>query len=206
MKLPPEIEEKLKSLVEEAVKEASDKITEKLEEAEREALKILERYYQDALKEAKQYIEKVKRSTEVEARKKTASAEIKARHMMLDAKEKLLNEVVEEAKLKFREIIGLEAYGKFIERLVRVVITNLGSEEVILKSTARDYDLLLKTINKLNLKDRVKVVKGDVKSSGGFIAQTQDGRSSLDLTLDSIFEAQRDNVRMSISKILFGGL
>lgn len=204
MKLPTDIRERLEALIDEAIKEAVEKVDEKLKSIKTEATEILKRRYDEAVREAIEHIERVKRATEVEARKKTASAEIKARHMLLDAKERILNETINIAIKRFREVAGEGDYMRFLENLVKVAISNLG-EGIILKSTEEDYERLIKIVDKLNLKGKVEVVKGDIRGYGGFIAQTPEGRSSLDFTLEYIFETQKDNVRRSISKILFGG-
>ena len=203
MGLPREVKEKLEALIGEAVKEASEKAVAQLDKAREEALKAIEKSYNEALKEAREEIERIKRRTEVESRKKSAAAEIKARHMILEAKEKLLEEVIERAKSSFREIVGDEAYKKFMLSLLRIARSSLGGDRIVVAPTSRDLDLIEKVVSESDLKDVLEVTEETVEGHGGFIARTPDGRSRVDLTLNSIFEAQKDTVRMRISKIIF---
>ena len=205
MSLPSNVKEKIERLIDEAIKDAMETVRSEIEKVEGEALKIIESSYKSVLKEAKEKIEAARRRAEVEAKKSTATADIKAKHMILNAKEEILDDILNEAKRVFKDFIGADRYKSFLSNMVDRAVETLGAENTLILVMEEDKKLIEDLIKEKKLKGKVEVKVDSQVKSGGFIAMTPDGRSKVDLTLDSIFESLKDTLRMTISKVVFKG-
>jgi len=200
-----QVKEQIEKLLDTAIEEAKEEIDKLLLEAEKDALKNLEKAYIEDKKRALEGLEKAKRKAEVEAKKLISSADIKAKHLLLKVKGEILNQILKSTLDKFRDTIGEEKYEKFIEKLFTYAITSIGSKELNVDVSKHDVNLIRKIIDKKSKEYGVTITLAkDLESKGGFIVYTPDGRSRIDFTLESIIESLKDNIKMKVSKAIFG--
>ena len=177
------------------------------EEADREIEQILSKAREERdkrLKEAEREInrekeQKIKRAKrDLENRKKAEIAKIRqeARKEVMQLKEKMIKECFDRALEKLKNLNGKD-YERIVESLMRSIIKEIGKDCIIIPS--RDEDA--KMAKKLGL----KVENRKIRSAGGFIARSKDGRITIDNRFESILKRKEREIRAKVGSILFGG-
>lgn len=187
-------QEKEKAIIEEAEKQqrerlavAEDKATQKstieLEKAEREAKAILERH--------------------------EASLKLQAKHKILEAKEKIIQEVISTSLQKIGKLSSSSEYPKIITKLAidGGVALNVDKVELILPE-GQKVKLTTTTIGKgitdgTGNKTTVSISKETIRAIGGVIVRSEDGTKWVDNTFDARIEQLEIKIRDGISAILF---
>jgi len=202
----PEAIEKLRSQI---LQDAREKAKQIIEEAEGEAKKLIEQTEADAKDEAQKNIAAAK--TEAEGtRKRLLSNETKMnRWRTLEEKNRLVNKVLEEARVRVKEITETKKYEHILEKLIADAMKALEAESYTVKLTGRDRkrfepSKLEQNVKKLlNKNVKLKWSQENIEALGGAVVGVEGKKVWLDNTLDTRFERLQDKLVFQIAKILF---
>lgn len=165
-------------------KEASDQTSTILSDAEEKASRLRE-----------EILQKAKKSAEEERRKLISPSRIRAKNELLEAKQKLVQQLFDEALEEMTNWKDTQ-YKKAIKTMLAdipkkgKVIPALGKEKVIKE-----------VLSKAKLKD-IKITKGTAKIKGGFIFEGK--RINIDRSFKTFIAGLRERVELEIIEILFG--
>lgn len=193
----------LDKIISEIQAEASKAVAERLEKANKEAARIMA----EAEKEAIEVTEKANReaASRLEAKKAGAesAAALKKRRMLLAEKQKLIQEVIDEAKA---EVLSLptEHYFRLMEKLIE---DNVSADEAVIVFNEKDKGRLPSDFSskvasiaekrggKLSISEETRPV------DGGFVL-VYDGIDQ-NCSISSIFETNIEALQDKIQKLLF---
>jgi V/A-type H+-transporting ATPase subunit E len=187
-----DIDAKTKEQVERIIKDAEKKIEEinktKKEAAERDKQKILE---------------KGKSLADRERQRILADARIKAKKEFLEEKERIINEIIDKATDKLRQIVESKEYEKKLFDLLKKSVDIIDENNIEILVNKRDKEILEKH------KDKLNKVLGDIKYTigrpidciGGVIVRSEN--SEVNNTLEARLERSMERLRTDIAKMLF---
>ncbi|MBI4153234.1 hypothetical protein HY497_01810 [Candidatus Woesearchaeota archaeon] len=172
-----------------------------VEEAERQAKLLtdsadaeIQKIDGSVKKEMVEYEKELKRNAEgmlkTAERKEHAAAEFEGKRMLLDAKKAAIDKVVQEARKRLQKL-SLAERKKLLEQLMKKAEKEIGVKKVYVN--AKD----MPTVKRKG----IDAVQKDIL--GGLVAETGDGKISIDLSFDTLLEQlQQDHLR-EISEALF---
>lgn len=180
-----------------------------LKEADEEAAKIVqaaewhvkkmkedERSKRAALKkEAEKEIEKLLSEQKNE---RLAWARLEAKRITAEAREDAINSAIDDFFSSLKEVKKSKEYKEFLSKNVSAALKELKGMKLKVHVRKEDKKLLPK------LPNGCKAVT-DLDALGGAVIETQDGKMKVDLTLETLFELKRDELRKMIAAKLFGG-
>ncbi len=139
-----------------------------------------------------------------------AGAKLRARHALLKAKEELMQEILDNAQNRLREMTSKPEYSDIVVRLVvdAVLVLDAPELEVIFPDghkTDLTPEVLSKTVEKMTSR-KIKFHFSDekIRASGGVIIRTPDRKKWVDNTFESRFERMYPEIRERAASILFG--
>lgn len=178
-----------------------------LSEANEDARKIIETaeaHVRSMVEEERSKASAIKKNAEAEVERlmeeqkneRLAWARLESRRILAEAREDAIKGVLDDFFDALKSARGSPEYKRFISKAVAEAAAELGS-----KVTIR----ILKGERKLvpTLKD-VTVVE-DLDALGGAIVESSDGKILIDLTLETLFESRRDEIRKQVNDKIFGG-
>ncbi|NHI89656.1 MAG: hypothetical protein EAX87_09040 [Candidatus Thorarchaeota archaeon] len=181
-----------------------------LEEAE--ALK--EQKLKDARAKARQITDSItgKADNEVNAEisRYEASAKLKAKYKLLEAKEALIQEIMESATEYLEESVKKKAYEQTLETLIIDGAKSLEDNDLeILTPKGHESKIDLKNVEaaiakQIGKKIKLNISKENVRATGGVIIRNKDSTRWVDNTFEARLERLQGKIRDSISSILFG--
>lgn len=124
-----------------------------------------------------------------------AWARLESKRIIAEAREDAIKNVLED----FFEILQKAKKGKEYKNFLKKEIANAASElgsPVVVHILKGDRSLVPTLKNS-------KIVE-DLDALGGAIVETNDGKVRIDLTLETLFETKRDEIRKQIYEKLFG--
>ena len=148
------------------------------------------------IKKANEEAEEIIKNAEKEA--KTAKGRIlamarrNANKYIIEAKEKLINECIEEIKKELKKLPSRQ-YKKFIEKILKEAIKEM-KDGYILASRKEDEEIA----KKMGIE-----VKGKIDAIGGVIIKSKDGSKEINSTFDALLERKRDEIRIKIAEKLW---
>jgi len=191
-------------------------INNKTAEQEKEIISEAEKFKQTKLDEAKRRADeaagaitkKAELQAESELSKYEASAKLKSKYKMLEAKDVLINEVLDTTQKQLESVVGKAEYKKILERLIVDGCVSLGVDSVDLIFPAKhsskvEVAPIEKLVAKEGVKVKIAVSKDTIRSVGGVIIRTKDGTKWVDNTFESRLERFGNKARDAISDILF---
>lgn len=185
------IEKLTSSLLKDAQSEAEEII--KAAEGHVKQMKADERAKLTTLeKQAEKEVEKILKEQRNE---RLAWARLEAKRVVSEAREDAINNVIDAIFSSISEMRKSKEYNAFVSKNVSAAVKELGGKLTVHVAKA-DKNLLPK------LPKGCKVV-ADLDALGGAIIETQDGKMRVDLTLETLIELKRDELRKSISAELF---
>jgi V/A-type H+-transporting ATPase subunit E len=197
-------------IVEEILKEASDKSAQIIAAAKKEAKTLL-----DAARfRAKE--EEDREAKEAHARGKMiyeevlAEGRMRAKRETLQRKEELLSEVFKKAEDELRAYASSKDYKESVVNLAIAACKKLGSDEIVIRANKRDLGLLRKFENQIAKSvvhgGVVKISFGDpIQTIGGLRVSTRDGKMEIDDTFEGRLKREFDSLRVKVAKVLFEG-
>ncbi|MBI5228109.1 hypothetical protein HY988_05960 [Candidatus Micrarchaeota archaeon] len=185
--------EKLKfSLLAEGKQEA-EAIIHEAERHANEMQKEEEQKHAAAVVELEKEIEKTLQERRNE---KVAWARLEAKRITAEAKEDAVANAIEEFFSALEKMRKGNEYKKFMKNAAE----RIGSElegNLVLHVVKGEKGLLPKVKN--------AEIKEDLEGLGGILAESSDGKRRLNLTIETLFEAKRDDIRRRIYDKMFGG-
>ena len=166
-------ERQKREIIERAEKQRSEKVGEANEEIEREQARLLTKGEQEAKRERNMLI---------------SEANLAAKRNLLDAKESLIESVLEKVKAKLEKHTREKGYAKTLEKLAKECREELGDDAAIY---VRKEDL--------------KMLKGAEarEMAPGVIGESKDGGLYLDNTFVMILKRNKEEIRKEIGRELF---
>lgn len=175
--------------------EAQAQAKETLSAAEEEA-KSYELEKKDAVtKYAESELEKIELERQLLEDKMLAQARLQAHKEFLNAREQLIDDLIEKALSTFKRDTE---YKKFMKKLL-LFHKALMKEPVTLTVAKADIALGIDSLAAAKIKGTVK----EGKIIGGFIMEDAEGKR-IQETLNSRLERSKDEIRMQISKLIVG--
>ncbi|VVC03174.1 V-type ATP synthase subunit E [Candidatus Bilamarchaeum dharawalense] len=124
-----------------------------------------------------------------------AWARLESKRILAEAREDAIKSVLEEFFDALKNVKKNPEYKKFLGRAVADAATELDSP-VTVHVLKGDKSLIPALKN-------AKIVE-DLESLGGALVETNDGKIIIDLTLETLFESKRDEIRKQVYDRLFG--
>jgi V/A-type H+-transporting ATPase subunit E len=158
--------------------------------------------------------EKILNSAKIEAeniiRRETVNAKIKTRWNILSQKRNFVNEAFKKAEKQFESYVKKETYGAILNSLIieAVVAAGGGKLEILMNEKDAKRKLPVKEISKevsskLSTNVDIIISKKKIKTVGGVIIQTADGKTKIDNTLEALLTRKRKDLEPKISEVLF---
>lgn len=149
---------------------------------------------------------------EVEAVRKTIIADAKKRTswMMLSEKERLVTSVIEEVMNRLKVFSQSENYLPFLQKIVVDAGIVLSGEKLEILLSEQDETLPLeedmltkKIVEETGKETELTTSNEKIKSIGGCVIRTHDGRIVIDNTFTDILKRRKRELRFETAKILF---
>jgi vacuolar-type H+-ATPase subunit E/Vma4 len=175
-------------------------------EAKNKADQIIKQAEEEASAEKARILERAKRDSDRIRSQAVATTQLKARTMMLESRENLLKEVFKEAQQKLSSVQQYSDYNVIIERLVMEAISQMTSNNVVIRADKKTSQLLADSIlNSLASKYSGTIELGDVlENKIGVIASTSNGHLNYDNTLETRLEKLTNELRSPVYHLLQG--
>jgi V/A-type H+-transporting ATPase subunit E len=135
-----------------------------------------------------------------------ATNQLKARTMLLEQREKLLEEVFNTAKQRLPSVLRGSDYEKTAQRLLREAIQQLGGSAAMVRADAETLkSLTTGMLEDLSKETGMQIQLRDPLEKGfGVVAETEDGHRQYDNTLETRLRRMQDTLRSSVYRILMG--
>lgn len=175
-------------------------------EAKNKADQIIKQAEEEAAAEKARILERAKRDSDRIRSQAVATTQLKARTMMLESRENLLKEVFKEAQQKLSSVQQYSDYSVIIERLVMEAISQMTTNNVVIRADKKTSQLLADSIlNSLASKYSGTIELGDVlENKIGVIASTSNGHLNYDNTLETRLEKLTNELRSPVYHLLQG--
>ncbi|MBI5223002.1 hypothetical protein HY990_01125 [Candidatus Micrarchaeota archaeon] len=141
--------------------------------------------------------EDAERILKEQSSERSAWARLEAKRIIAEAKEDAIKLTIEDFLAAVASLRKTPEYRQFMKRSVDAAIAEFGGGPVFLHVLAADKDLFSKTKN-------LSIVP-DLDGIGGAILESEDGRLRVNLTLETLVETKKDELRGKIYQALFGG-
>jgi V/A-type H+-transporting ATPase subunit E len=125
-----------------------------------------------------------------------AWARLESKRIMAESREDAIHAVLDDFFAELKTARKTQQYKKFMGTAVARAAAELG-DDVTIHVVKGDKALL-----HASLKDATVV--DDLKGLGGALIESADGKFRMDLTLESLFESSRDEIRKQVYEKLFG--
>ena len=192
----------------EAVKRSVDgRVRGRVEEARRAAEELVRRSFEEALDAALKRVEEEARRLRERLAALEAAKTVELRKAVSKAKASVVDEVVREAFLRFREMLGEDRYAEILERLGEQAANALDARrsQVLLVPVERDRSIVETVASRLRAKGyRVDVAGDSVEGLGGFLAYSPETGVRLDYRVEEVFTQAFEEARAAALKALFG--
>ncbi len=192
------IEKKTDERVNSIIKRAEDYKAKKIEAAQEEAKRIHSRAEAEARREAEMIL-----------KRNEANAKLKAKQQVLQTKNELIEAALKDAYDQALKTVGQKKFEPILRELIIDAGAALASPEleiVIPEGQELSFDLaaIAKEIEKrTKQKTKVRLAEDRVKSAGGAIVRTKDGRMWVDDTIEARYERLERHMRDKVASILF---
>jgi vacuolar-type H+-ATPase subunit E/Vma4 len=172
-------------------------------EAREKAEAIRKRAQQEAESERKAILARAKEDADRLRSQTSATSQLKARSMQLDQREKVLNEVFEEARKRLSSVKDRSDYGEIAMMLARETLTQLNLAEAEVQADES-------TQKALKLDDLSRELNGKFTFGGkleegtGVVVNAAGGKLHYDNTLETRLSRLQGSLRSSVYKLLMG--
>ena len=200
------IDENLKVLSRAVLNDVQDEADQILDQAKTKAERIRQRAKEQAEAERTKILDHASVEAERVRSQAVATSQLKARTMLLEHREKLLDEVFETAKQRLSSVLRGSDYQETAQRLVKEAVHQLKAESAMVRADEETMKALsTSVIEKLSKETQIKIKLGDSLEKGlGVIAETEDGHRQYDNTLETRLKRMQDTLRSSVHRILMG--
>ncbi|MEW6686573.1 MAG: V-type ATP synthase subunit E family protein [Candidatus Edwardsbacteria bacterium] len=175
---------------EKILKEAKEKAEVILLEAKSETSQIIESHRQQLERNLNNALMRSKSTTN-----------LKASALVLQTKDKLLEEIFEESKGEFGKRFRNEEYAEILKKLLEETLSNFSSK-IIIEVAENNIALAKKVIAEFELKDFILKPSGEI--TGGVRVSSEDGTLVVTNTFSSRLERAKPFIIAEIAEILWG--
>ena len=191
----------------------NSKTAEKEKEIISEAEKNKKLKLEDAQRKAKDTSESITKKAELQAKaelsKYEASAKLKSKYQMLNAKETLIKDVLQQVQENMEGIVSKAEYKKILSNLIVDGCTALEDDKLELifpdgyGSKSEISEIEKEVAKKRGKKISLSISKDTIRSKGGVIVRTLDGTKWVDNTFEARKERFENTIRDKVAEILF---
>ena len=190
-----------RKLIDAVFEEAKVKAETTITEAYQKSLDILAESEKYSQRRSDEILASYRDIAKIEARKEVSKAEINARMSLLKLKESQVDAVLETTRERLQSFTESAEYKTLVLDGIKSITKSVPIGQVLLNEA---------DITKLGKENLKRVAGHDVQivaqnlGTGGFIAITKDSKASIDRSIDSILESEKQSFRGRIAELLFG--
>lgn len=193
------MEERVRLLREEILKEAEIERRKLWDEFERRKAEDWERSRIKAEREALKMLEETEIKAEELISREVAEAIFTGRKIVLEERDLILEETLQKARERILSVVNRkEEYREKLKKLLEECVDFLGNR-FSLSVNPKDIDLVQELSEKLGIK--IEEIQGDPKIIGGVKAWS--GKRAIDNTLEGRWERKKREIQMEVLKELF---
>ncbi len=182
----------IQDLIQEIKNQADKEIDEIINEAKEEAKKIINEARNKAKEEAKKIEANGQKQASIVKGKILAMARRKANKHIIEAKEMVIQECIDEAKKELKNLKG-KKYENFVEKSIKEAMNEL--KDCYILASRKDDEKIAK---KIGIEAR-----GKINAIGGVIIKSKDGSKEIDATFDFLLEKKKEEIRIKIAEKLW---
>jgi vacuolar-type H+-ATPase subunit E/Vma4 len=192
--------ESFRKLVDAVFEDARAKAQVAIAKVSQESATILEESEKYTLKRSAETLSSYEEMVKIDARKEVFKAEIDNRMLLLKLKESWVDTVLEETRKKLQAFVTTPDYNLLILDELKSISKSVPVGQVQMNET---------DIARIGRESIRKVVGRDAKieghnlGTGGFIVITKDSKASVDRSIDSMLESEKQSLRGRIAESLF---
>ena len=200
------IDENIKVLSRAVLSDVQGNAEQILAEAKVKAEQIRQRAQEQAEAERAKILEQASVEAERVRSQVIATNQLKSRTMLLEQREKLLEEVFDTAIQRLPSVLRGSDYEQTAQRLFRETILQLGGSAAIVRADEETLkSLTTSLLEDMSKETQMQIQLGNPLEKGhGVIAETEDGRRQYDNTLETRLMRMQDTLRASVYRILMG--
>ncbi|MCR4335184.1 MAG: V-type ATP synthase subunit E family protein [archaeon] len=184
----------LENVRENLIQEAKKEERRLLSEAEKEASAIILEAKEQAKRIKNEEKKKASEAVERDSHERISVAKLKANKIVSEARNKLVDDSVNEIWEDFKDSPKKKGYEAFLKKQIKEAEKELGKATIVMVNS---------TDVKVAEKYSKNVQTQGVNISGGAIVSTKDKSVSIDSSLESIFENNEKEIRGTVFKELF---
>ena len=186
----------------EAVKGELEKAKAAVKEAREAAEKLVNDAYEKSLNKAERSLKDEIARAEEQLKSLMSVLDLELKSKLAEAKNKYIDEVLEEAKKRLKqEKQGADWYKDYMERVIKAIAEEAPGK-MLVKVAEEDAQLASSLISKYGV-GKLELAGEYVDIIGGAIAETPDGSTKLDYSLDLLFKMEEYRLRSAASRALF---
>ncbi len=182
----------IEDLIQEIKNDAEAEVEDIIKRANKEAEEIIKNAREKAEEKAEEIIKNADKEAETAKARILAIARRNANKYIIEAKEKLINECIEEIRKELKKLPSRQ-YKKFVEKSMKEAINEI-KDGYILVSRKEDEEIA----HKMGIE-----VKGKIDAIGGIIIKSRDGSKEINSTFDALLERMKDELRIKIAEKLW---
>ncbi|MCE4620668.1 MAG: V-type ATP synthase subunit E [Desulfurococcales archaeon] len=186
----------------EAVKGELEKAKAAVKEAREAAEKLVNDAYEKSLNKAERSLRDEIARAEEQLKSLMSVLDLELKSKLAEAKNKYIDEVLEEAMRRLKqEKQGADWYKEYMERVIKAIAEEAPGK-MLVKVAEEDAQLASSLISKYG-GGKLELAGEYIDIIGGAIAETPDGSTKLDYSLDLLFKMEEYRLRSAASRALF---
>ena len=200
------IDENIKVLSRAVLSDVQGDAEQILAEAKTKAEEIKERAQEEADAERAEILEQASLEAERVRSQVIATNQLKARTMLLEQREKLLEEVFNTAQQRLPSVLRGSDYEQTAQRLLKEALLQLRAGTARVRADETSLKLYaVSVLEKMSQEMEMQIQLGEPLKHGlGVIAETEDGHRQYDNTLETRLKRMQDTLRTAVYRILMG--
>jgi V/A-type H+-transporting ATPase subunit E len=200
------IDENIKVLSRAVLSDVQGDAEQILAEARAKAEQIKKRAQEQAEAERAKILEQASVEADRVRGQVVATNQMKARTLLLEQREKLLEEVFDTAKQRLPSVMRGSDNEKIAQRLLKEALSQLGAGSAIVHADEETLKSLNTGILESLSKDmQIQIRLGEPLKHGlGVVVETEDGHRQYDNTFETRLRRMQDTLRTSVYRILMG--
>ncbi len=124
-----------------------------------------------------------------------AWARLEVKRILAEAREDAINNTLEDFFSQLKSARSSKEYKQFLKTSIRGAVNDLGGQKLIVHVVKGDAKLVEKIPN-------ARIIE-DLQGFGGVIVETTDGKMRVNMTLETLVESRKDELRKRIYDLMF---
>ncbi|MHA2423599.1 MAG: V-type ATP synthase subunit E [Candidatus Thorarchaeota archaeon] len=190
-------------------KKTEEKVQTIINEAEEQKKHVLDAARKKAETVEQGIVQKAEVESKAELSRQEAGAKLQSKYKILEAKEAVLKQVIEEAEASLVKETKSKNYGKVLTQLAIAGGVALEDDKIeLILPKGHDSHITPTAVAKAvsdatGKKVTAKISKETVRATGGVIVRTEDGTRWVDNTFEARMERLEKRIRDEVSSMLF---